>query len=83
MTNDELISKGYQLFNLDDHIKPKHSGHYQIFVDQYWFVTADKQVLKYKNMSFQTNKNIVIVEKMHNLYPSCTIELIPFICFEL
>lgn len=81
MTNEELISKGYQLFKIDEHIHPTKSGTYDVFVNQYWFVTKDRHVLRYKNMSFQTNRDIRVLENLHNIYPNCTIEKIPFIYF--
>lgn len=63
--------------------KPRKSGLCEIFVDYYWFVTPDRHVIKYCRYSdsgtYQCNKNKLILERMLDHYPNCTIEQLPLI----
>ncbi len=59
--------------------KPK-SGMFMIYIDAYWVVTPDNEILLYKGTSPQCNQNPRLVERFQRgLYPECGVRQLPII----
>ena len=82
-----MISKKHCVYYpIEELSKPRKSGVFEIFVGYYWFVTPDRHVIKYVRYSnsgtFQCNKSKLVLERLQEHYPNCTIEQLPLMIVE-
>lgn len=56
----------------------KSTGNYTVILDNWWIVTPEGEVLLYRGVSPQANRNKVIAESVRaKLYPECSLLQIP------
>ena len=67
---------------IEDHLEPKTTGLYQIYVDKYWIVTEDNCIMLYNNSSYQCNSSEKIAKQFLKNYPNCLVKLIPILYFK-
>lgn len=74
-----MIEQKITKYKIDDLVKPKN-GIFQIFIDHYWVVDDDHNVLKYLNRTWQCNSSKEVAKKFQEqVYPDYSIKQIPII----
>ncbi|AND75342.1 hypothetical protein FDH01_gp280 [Acinetobacter phage vB_AbaM_ME3] len=69
-------------YKIDDLVKPKN-GLFQIYIDHYWVVDNENNVLKYLDRTWQCNSNKELARRFQEkVYPEYSIKKIPIIYAE-
>lgn len=79
--NDRISRRDdkYTYVKVDEAATPKNGLH-MIYVDHYWMVTADNEILIYGQGSPQCNSNKQIAERIRDrLHTECEVHQIPFV----
>jgi hypothetical protein len=72
--SERIVTKDFKRLKIEEAIKPKN-GLTETFLNRYWVVTQDNEILFYRGTSPQCNGDGDIANRLN--YKDCTIQFIP------